>query len=865
LPSFKYQGNFLTGSVKCSLSNMNMENQELGPAEEPELPPKEISFDQADVSRRYDDVYQIITPDEIQSVRWKDGSYEFVCGNGVCLRVQVITPGIIRFRYSPEARFAADQSYAISPDFQAEKVLVTLRDQENEYVLLSEQLQVVVAKADLGVKIYDLDDHVLCEDAGGYSARRTIMSGWSDIQLQKKCHSKEYFYGLGDKTGGVQLNGKRWENWCTDSYAFGRDTDPLYRAIPVYYSLHQGMAYGIFLDNTFKSYFDFNTEKDGTVRFGAAGGELNYYFIAGPTLQKAVQAYTQLTGAHELPPIWALGYHQCRWSYYPENMVRDIANNFRLHQIPCDAIYLDIDYMDAYKCFTWNEGHFPAPKKLIDDLRAQGFQTVVMIDPGIKEDPSYFVYKEGLEQDMFLKTADGDVAKGPVWPGFCAFPDYSNPRVREWWGDLYTHLYQELGVSGFWNDMNEPAVFHVNHKTLPDHVMHHGDGHPCSHKKAHNVYGLLMSKASWDGFKKLQPLKRPFLLSRASFSGGQRYAAIWTGDNCSDWEHLQLANIQCQRLGVSGFSFCGSDVGGFAGNCDGELFVRWLQLAVFHPLMRVHSMGHHESGDAMPAEEAELIKPEYHHSDQEPWSFGEKWMDLAKKAIELRYCLLPCLYTAMWRLQQDGSPVLRHLVFADENDPRLFDHERDFLFAEHLLVSPVIQSKVQRQSVYLPKGNWFYFWTGQPASGEMFVNVMADQIPFFVREGAVLPIYPIRQSTTEKPVDELTLYVYYKNGQETSHLYEDAGENYEYQAGAYSLRVFTTEGDEAGFTLKQTQTGAYKTTYDKVKIYLVGFPSYVKNCSIDGVEAPIKEIKLRDRSLYTLLVGPHFEKIAWHV
>lgn len=843
-------------------------------------PPSTIAWADASVSERYDDVYQVVTPDEITNVRWHNGAYEFVCKNSVTLRIHILTGSIVRFRYSPDGAFGHDASYALTPDFQADKVVVTLNENSNDYVLVSEQLQVVVTKLGMRVRIYDLDDHILCEDEQGFSAKRTVMRGWCELKMEKKCQRKEVFMGLGDKTCPTNLAGKQFENWCTDSYAFGRDHNAMYRAVPFYYALHQGVAYGILFDNTYRTHFDFNSDDSGATRFYAEGGEMNYYFIHGPELDEVARRYARLTGVHELPPLWSLGYHQCRWSYYPERQVREIADRFRAESIPCDAIYLDIDYMDGYRCFTWNHAHFPNPKRLISDLREQGFETVVMIDPGIKEDPSYEVYKKGLELGMFVRTADGEVAKGPVWPGFCAFPDFTDPKVREWWGELYAEMYAEQLVSGFWNDMNEPAVFHVHHKTLPDHVMHHGDGHPCSHRKAHNIYGHQMTRASWDGFRKLKPEKRPFLLSRATYSGGQRYSAIWTGDNVSDWEHLQIANIQCQRLSVSGFSFCGTDIGGFTGCTDGELYVRWLQLAVFHPLMRTHSKGQHVTGDALASLEDEQLAPdETTHvpdhppaetlipqlSDQEPWSFGEKWTPLAKKAIELRYCLLPCIYTAMWRHTLDGTPVLRHLAFADAHDPRLWEQERDFLFAEHLLVSPVVQPRIQRQGIYLPKGNWYYFWTGQPCSGEVFINTMPDQIPFFIREGAVLPVYPIRQWVHEKPIDELTLYVYYKNGVETSHLYEDEGEGYAYREEQWSLKIFETQGNEEGFMLRQRKEGHFQPDYTKVKIYLVGFPAFVKHCTVDGEEMPIKEIRLRDRSLYTLNINPNFEKITWLV
>ena len=825
--------------------------------------PTEIAFAEASVSKRYDDIYQVVTPDEIATVRWREGAYEFVCQNGIVLRVQVLTAGIIRLRYSPDGRFAADFSYAIDPAFQPEKVTVTLNENNNEYLLVSENLQVVVSKSGLRVKFYDHDDQVLCEDSGGYSAKRTVMQGWCEVKMEKRCHKKEVFFGLGDKTCGPNLAGKKFENWCTDSYAFGRETDPLYRAVPFYYALNQGTAYGIFFDNTYRTHFDFDSAETGSTAFWAEGGELNYYFLHGPGLQDVARSYARLTGTHELPPMWALGFHQCRWSYYPESRVRDIAREFRERSIPCDAIYLDIDYMDGFRCFTWDSNHFPDPAELIRHLRADGFETVLMIDPGIKEDENYRVYREGMEQNRFVRTADGVVAKAPVWPGFCAFPDFTDPEVRQWWGELYREIYEEVGASGFWNDMNEPAVFHTNHKTLPGNVLHHFEGNACSHKKAHNIYGQQMNRASWEGLRSIQPDKRPYLLTRATFSGGQRFAAVWTGDNYSNWEHLQIANIQCQRLSISGFSFCGTDIGGFAGSADGELFVRWLQLAVFHPLMRVHSMGQHASGDTLPADEAELADPALHVSDQEPWSFGDKWTDLAKKAIELRYCMLPCLYTAMWLHTLEGTPVIRHLAFADAADPRLWEQERDFLFGEHLLVSPIVQPKTQRQGVYLPKGNWYYFWTGQPGSGEVFVNAMPEQIPFFVREGAVLPVYPIRQWTGEKPVDELTMYVYYKNGVETTHLYEDEGDGYNHQDKTFSLKIFETEGTGHVFTLRQHKEGDFAPTYETVKIYLVGYPDFVRKCTVDDLEIPIKEIRLRDRSLYTLTVSPAFEKIQW--
>lgn len=842
--------------------NKLQEAELTAPQESQQPEPTEIPLEEADVSLRYEDVYQDFSPDTLSMIRWKNGAYEFICQNGCALRISTPEAGIVRLCYSPDGSFQRDFSYAIDPAYRPAKIRATLHEGDDEYVIATDLLQVVVEKSNLKLRIFDAEDRLMLEDEQGYSAQRSVMRGWRKIRHRFKNPKKAAYMGLGDKACGVNLSGRRFENWCTDAFGFDKDTDPLYRAVPFYYCLHAGAAYGILWDNTFRTVMDFDSDRSGAVELSAEGGEMNLYYLHGPRLDDVAAAYIRLTGPTPLPPMWALGYHQCRWSYYPDERVREVAARFRELAIPCDAIYLDIDYMDGFRCFTWNNEHFPDPRALCADLEAQGFKTVAMIDPGIKEDPDYAVYREGEQNGYFVQSADGYTLKAPVWPGFCAFPDFTAQRVRAWWGTLYKDLYLQIGIAGFWNDMNEPAVFHVRHKTLPQDARHDYDGAPCSHAKAHNVYGQQMSRATWEGLKSLQPERRPFLLSRAGFSGSQRFGAVWTGDNYSDWEHLRIANLQCRQLAISGFSFCGSDVGGFAGTADGELFVRWLQLSVFHPLMRVHSMGQHAAGDTAVVEEAQLADPNWRRNDQEPWSFGEKWTELAKRAIELRYCLLPALYTAMWRHTQSGAPVIRHLIFADEQDPKLLEIERDFLFGQHLLVSPVIQPRQHRQLVYLPKGLWYYFWTGHPYRHEQFVNLMGDQIPIFVREGAVLPLHPVRQHTGE-PIEALTLYVYYTPGAEQSELYEDMGEGYGHEHGEYRHTTFETSGSEGRFSLSCTRSGKYRPAYPIVKIYLIGFPTFVGRCTVDGVETPIKEVRLRDRSLYALETGPDFERIEW--
>lgn len=822
---------------------------------------KAIPMEEADLSKRYPDVYQWRRPDEIVEVRWRGDAYEFRCANGVALQVQVVAADTLRLRYSPDGHFREGPSYAVDPIFDPQQPVATLDENDKEYVLTAGMLHAVVSKQGLKMRFFNADDQLLLEDADGYAARRTVMEGWNILQTGFRCRSRDVFYGMGDKASSARLNGRRVEHWCTDAFGYDAETDPLYRAVPVFFALHQGRSFGVFLDNTYRTFFDFDAQGAQQLVMGATGGDLNYYFFTGPNPTAVVQAYARLTGVHALPPLWALGYQQCRWSYYPADRVLEVARTFRALRIPCDAIYLDIDYMDGYRCFTWDQDRFAEPDALIGELREMGFRTVLMLDPGIKEDPGYAVYQEGVEQGHFLQTTDGELFHAPVWPGFCAFPDFTRAETRSWWGGLYQTLL-EKGASGFWNDMNEPAVFHVDHKTLPDHIFHHGDGHPGSHRRYHNVYGQQMSRAGWEGLRLLQPNQRPFLLTRATYSGGQRYAAVWTGDNWSTWEHLQIANVQCQRLSVSGFSFCGSDVGGFAGVPEPELFVRWLQLSVFHPLMRVHSMGQHVSGDAL-TDEAQLSDPALHQLDQEPWSFGDKWTAMARKAIELRYALLPYIYTAFWQHAQTGMPVIRHAFMEDPDNEQLLGQDRDFMFGEHMLVSPVIHPKINRQEVCLPDGLWYYFWSGQPTRDQATIHPVPDEIPFFMRAGSVLPVYPVQQHTGAGPIGELTLYVYHNEGTCRSHLYQDEGDGYAYLKGGYRLSAFQTQGNKEAFVLRQTIEGAFEPSYQKVLIYLVGFPVFARQCLVDGLEVPIREIRLKERSLYTVTADSSFREVLW--
>lgn len=783
-------------------------------------------------------------PDVIEK-SWREGDKLFLKTlNKVILCVQVITDDIIRFRFGTYGHFQKDFSYAIDPNFEGGYQQFDVEETASEFILTTNTLICTINKVRLSTKITDKNGLILCEDEKGFHWEDSTEEGGSVVQISKKVQDGEYYYGLGDKPMHLNLRGKRIQNWGTDEYGFPKDKDPIYKNIPFYIGMHHQIGYGIFFDNTFQSFFDFASERRSATSFWAQGGEMNYYFIYGPNMIEVVEKYTFLTGTPEMPPLWSLGYHQCKWSYYPESQVRDIAQKFRDLQIPCDAIYLDIDYMDGFRCFTWDKERFPAPKKMVDDLKAQGFKTIVIIDPGIKIDEDYWVCQEGFEKGYFCKRADGPLLRGKVWPGDCYFPDFTNPEVREWWSGLFKEIIADIGVKGVWNDMNEPALFEVPSKTFPLDVRHDYDGNNCSHRKAHNIYGMQMARATQMGVKKFAYPHRPFIITRSAYSGAQRFTSGWTGDNIATWEHLWVANMQCQRMSISGFSFIGSDIGGFIEHPSPELYIRWIQLGIFHPFCRTHS-----SGD---------------HGDQEPWTFGDLAIKIVRKFINLRYQLLPYFYTVFWQYVNEATPMLRPIAFLDQADKETHHRADEFCLGNNILVCPIITPDVRGRRMYFPRGRWYNFWTDELMEGgrEERVDAPLDQIPMYIKEGAALPMYPVMQYVGEKEVNELTLHIYYKNGEHVSPLYEDAGDGYSYKKGNYSLKQFKVLGTKKVISLVQLKTGKYKAPYKTTKLVLHGVPFHISTCKVDKTEIDIKQVlHNKTNNTYTITVDSNFAEV----
>ncbi len=691
--------------------------------------------------------------------------------------VTALGPSVVRVRFVPGQAFGRDHSYAIV-NRNLGDAGATVEIGARQSTLTTRALRVSVQHAPFRVSIATATGEVIDADDAemgtAFAGRR--------VRVWKELRPEDHVYGLGEKTGrldkrGWGLGGSAYAMWNTDTYGYDASTDPIYASIPFYMVLRGGRAHGIFLDNTFRSFFDIGKESQHLLSFGAEDGELDYYFIDGPDPKGVIERYTTLTGRMPLPPRWALGYHQSRYSYFPESRLRLLADTSREKRVPADVLWLDIHYLDGYTPLTWNHERFPDPKKLLADLRAQGFRVVTIVDPHPKKEMGYAPYDSGLANDAFVKNPDGSVFEGNVWPSNAeknprpsVFPDFSKASVRDWWGGLYKE-YLDYGVAGIWNDMNEPAVFREPAHTMPPELRHDNEGQPTDHRESHNVYGMLMTRSTFEGLSRLRPQARPFVLTRASFAGGQRYSAIWPGDNVSDWSHLRATIPMLAGLGLSGFAFVGSDIGGFAETATAELYTRWLQLGVFYPFMRSHTT---------------LGTP-----DQEPWSYGARREATNRRAIELRYELLPHVYSEMQAASETGVPAFRPLFLEFPQDPATYALDDQILFGRDLLVAPVLREEATERELYLPAGDWYDFWTGAKQAGgrRIKVSVEIETLPIFVRSGGFVFRQGVVQHSGEMAGQPLRVFVY-PAAKSQATLYEDEGEGLGYRDGEFLRRRF---------------------------------------------------------------------------
>jgi alpha-glucosidase len=750
-----------------------------------------------------------------------ENTVTFRCRDNSEVQLTILAPDLIRVRAAFTRSIPAkDHSWAIAKDDWTTPRW-TLSKTAEAITVSTDELEVVVRYSPLLIEFRDAVTHQSInadERPMAYDARGKLAGMMFDpkagafVAVSKKLGFDEHFYGLGEKAARFDKRRSFFVNWNSDTPGYTEGKDPIYQTIPFYLGLQRGIAYGIFFDNSYRSYFDFGRSSQQRAWFGAEGGELNYYFFYGPSIKKILGRYADLTGHMPLPPMWALGNQQSRWSYYPDTMVEEVVRQYRQRDLPLDVIHLDIDYMRGYRVFTFDPQRFPNPKALTEKLAAQGVKLVTIVDPGVKHEPPaaggdnrYFVFEQGLEKNYFQRRGNGELFVPRVWPGESVFVDYTLPEARRWWGDLH-RVYTTNGIAGIWNDMNEPSDFVDQTGKNQLDVVSYDEGERTTHAKNRNTFALLMARATYEGLERLRPEQRPYVITRAAYAGIQRYATMWTGDTNSTWESLALNIPMFTTLGLSGEPFVGSDVGGFMGRASGELLVRSYEVSFLAPFCRNHKV--------------------IDGYDQEPWRFGKYYEDIIRKYLRLRYELLPFLYTTLEEAHRTGVPVFRPLLLNYQDDSNTYNIDDQFMIGDALLVAPIMKPDVTRRLVYLPAGVWYDYWTNKKYSGGTMITVDAplDTVPMFVRAGAMVPTTIPRNYVGEKSGDPITFHIYPDhNGFASGRLYEDDGNSPAYKQGKFRRTTISTRREADGFAVRtEAVEGEYNPGSRKLNFVLKG-------------------------------------------
>lgn len=706
---------------------------------------------------------------------------------GIRLEVSAPRADIVRIR-AGQGTLPEDASWAVMREVRVRTAPLEVREAPELVTIETGELTVKLDRRTLAVTVSDRAGKIVLADAPG-GALRFENGGFT---ARKAMLPDAHFFGLGDKTGPVDRRGGAFTFWNTDTFGFGTATDPIYKSIPFVLGMDErGGAFGLFMDNTHRGFMDFGKRERAAFAFGAEAGPVDYYVMSGPDAKDIVRDYAYLTGTQPLMPLWSLGFQQSHWGYMTRGEVEGIVDRLRSDRIPADVIWLDIDYQDRNRPFTVNTASFPDLAGMVKGFKAKGIETVVITDLHVARAPGegYKAYDSGTAEDVFLKRPDGATYVGEVWPGDSVFPDFTNAKAREWWGRQY-RMFTDMGLSGFWNDMNEPAIFKSPTKTMPLDVIHRIDDpafapRRTSQAEIHNVYGMLNTRATYEGVRKLTPDVRPFVMTRATYAGGQRYAATWTGDNVSSWAHLKLSTAQLLNLGLSGFAYAGDDIGGFSGEAPSpELLTRWIQIGAFNPVFR----DHYQKG-----------RPK-----QEPWVHGPEHLALRRAAIEERYRLMPYLYALAEENSRTGLPIMRP-VFMNypavlAKGDRLGDTEDQFMLGDDLLIAPSFTGEsTGAYKAVLPGPGWYDYWTGERlAASELQVTPRLDTLPVFVRPGAILPRQPLVQSTKITPQGNLELAIYPGDDCRGT-LYADDGVSFGYTRGEFLRQAVTCDATTLRF------------------------------------------------------------------
>jgi alpha-glucosidase len=726
----------------------------------------------------------------------------------------------IRVRVSKNKKLN-DLSYALAVAVPPLSITPAIREQDGHIELSTGSIQVEIDKTPaFRITFRNAAGAVINEDMSGDGFGTTFIG--DKVSIYKKLQEGERFVGLGESLGNLDKRGTGVTLSNTDTYKYGDPRLPMYSSIPFYIGIHHDLVYGLFFNNTYKTFFNFGLSTPDFSSVNADGGDADYFFLYDSTVGGVLQQYTSLTGRMPLPPLWSLGYHQSRCSYYPQSNVLLIAETFRKKQIPLDCIVLDADYLQDYEPFRINQKRFPDMPGMARQLQQMNIELTASVNPGIKLDSTYEANADGVKKDVFLKYSDGRLFVSDIAPSTNHFVDFTNPKAREWWIDKMKFL-ADNGIHGYWNDMNEPAV---GGSYLPDNLVFDWDGRKTSALEGKNVYGMQMARSSYESALKYGSGRRPFVLTRSAFAGVQRYSAVWSGDNQAKDEYLLGGILLNNQLGLSGIPFVGPDLGGYIGDGNKDLYKRWIEVGMFSPFVRNHR--------------------EFFANAGEPWAYGEEAEAISKTYIGFRYRLMPYIYSKFYEASRTGMPISRSLCITDPFDAKVYDpvYQYESLFGDALLVVP-LTSQEKYKKIYLPRGDWYDLYsdsllTGQQETGREYPIY---QLPLFVKGSAILPLQSTIQSTKQKPGDTLYVHVFYGREKNRFTYYEDDGSSFDYQQGRYCRRNIDFDPEKKQL-LFGAREGEYASGFNKIQVILHGFPVSTRTLQVNGATASLQAHQL---------------------
>ncbi|MGF7028910.1 MULTISPECIES: glycoside hydrolase family 31 protein [Sphingobacterium] len=718
---------------------------------------------------------QMMKATQCQDYQIEGRKVTFNCSDGAKLELYFCSSSVVRIWYDVSGTLQRkNSSFAVVHEQLEDIGEIKVNNEPATFEIFTGKLRVRLNKNPMQLLIYDKWQKLVFSD---YKSLGHSTSGTKTV-AHKVLRPDEQFFGLGEKTGPLNRRGRSYKMWNSDKPCYSSQEDPLYKSIPFFMSSYH---YGIFLDNTYKTAFDFGTSSTESYSFGAPDGPFIYYFIYGKDYKEIQQQYIALTGKPIMPPRWAFGFAQSRGLYTREDQALEIASEFRKREIPCDIIYQDIGWTQELQDFNWRKGNYKDPKGMLKKLNEKGFKMILSQDPVVSQS-NKSQWQEAHQKGYFVKDRRTGTSYDMPWPwgGNCGVVDFTNPSVADWWGQLQQKPLAD-GVSGFWTDMGEPAW--SNEEDVDRLHMQHQLG---MHAEIHNVYGLTWDKVVKEQFDKRNPNKRIFQMTRAAYAGLQRYTFGWSGDSGSGTEVTegwsQLANQVAVGLsaGLGGIPFWTTDISGYCGDITdypamAELYTRWMQFGIFNPLSRAH----HEGNNAV-----------------EPWLFGEVAEKNAKTAIELKYQLFPYLYSHAYKAHQTGLPILRGLFMEFPQDDQVIGINDQFMFGQEILVAPVLKKGERIKKLYLPDGEWIDFndkKTVYLGGQQIAYRAPLNRIPMFVKKGAIVPMMPIMQYIGQDPIHPLYIHIFpnYEGESATFELYEDDGETQDYLKGIGATTRFT--------------------------------------------------------------------------